>query len=130
LRDAQRRALVDPWSAEPAARIEIVEADARTVMARRADVDAILLDPMYPHSPKSALPAKEMQFFRELTGGDDDAADLLAPALACAASRVAVKRPLRAPPLAGVEPDFTIARGLARFDVYRGRGKMSAPLLP
>jgi 16S rRNA (guanine1516-N2)-methyltransferase len=119
LRDALRRAHADAWSADAAARMSIVEADALALLrARTVHADVIYLDPMYPHSAKSALPQKEMQLFRELTGGDADADQLLDPALACAAARVVVKRPLRASPLAGRAPHHEIATGQARFDVY------------
>src|SRR3546814_12450240 len=68
--------------------------------------DIVHLDPMYPHRDKQALPQKEMQILRELTGSDPDADTLLRPALAIARRRVVVKRPSHAPFLAGREPAF------------------------
>jgi len=78
----------------------------------------IYLDPMYPDEGKAALPSKEMQILRDLTGGDPDADELLAPALHCARLRVVVKRPIKAEWLANAEPSMSIAGTQLRFDVY------------
>lgn len=121
LADAHARALADPQLADAAGRIELVHGDARSYMAGR-HWDSIYLDPMYPHTGKTALPQKEMQIFRDLTTGDPDAAELLDAALASARLRVVVKRPLRAPPLGGRAPDLDYRGTQARFDVY-----LSAP---
>lgn len=120
LADARRRALLDPAAAEAAARLEIVCADARMLMGPdpAARFDVIYLDPMYPERGKTALARKELQLLRELTGGDVDADALLDPALANARRRVVVKRPLKAPPLAGRAPAFALAGTQARYDVY------------
>jgi 16S rRNA (guanine1516-N2)-methyltransferase len=117
LQDAHRRALADPRLAAVAAGIEVRTGDAASLMARQP-WDVIYLDPMYPHSNKSALPQKEMQIFRDLTGGDPDADALLSPALAAARRRVVVKRPARAPWLAGRSPSLSFEGSQARFDVY------------
>jgi 16S rRNA (guanine1516-N2)-methyltransferase len=116
LRDARARALQDSATAEAATRVEIVEADARTLWgpASAPRFDVVYLDPMYPDR-KTALAGKELQLLRELTGGDADADDLLA---ANARRRVAVKRPLKAPPLAGRAPSLKLAGTQARFDIY------------
>jgi 16S rRNA (guanine1516-N2)-methyltransferase len=118
LRDAQRRALADLETRPGAQRINIVEADAAALMRSGQRWDVIHLDPMYPHRDKSALPQKEMQFLRELTGGDDDADALLQPALEAARRRVVVKRPTGAPFLAGRTPAFQLSGKQARYDVY------------
>ena len=128
LADARLRALADPVTAAAAARTAIVGADARNLLALPPSAvagglagerfDVIYLDPMYPDRGKSALAKKELQLLRELAGPDDDAAELLEPALANARRRVVVKRPLRAPPLARREPSLAFAGSQARFDVY------------
>jgi 16S rRNA (guanine1516-N2)-methyltransferase len=82
----------------------------------RADV--VYLDPMYPHSTKSALPAKEMQLLRRLLGEDLDSPALLDAALAYAQRRVVVKRPRHGTRIAGKEPDFAINSPNTRYDVY------------
>ena len=82
------------------------------------NVDAIYLDPMFPHKKKSALVKKEMRLFQQLLGHDPDADALLGPALALAASRVVVKRPNSAEALAGNSPSMAIESKKHRFDVY------------
>jgi 16S rRNA (guanine1516-N2)-methyltransferase len=112
LRDAHLHA-----AGEIAWRIQLVEADAHSVFAS-GRWDVIYLDPMYPDDGKQALPGKEMQILRDLTGGDTDADSLLEPALACARLRVVVKRPSHAPWLAGMKPSMSLASTQLRFDVY------------
>ena len=112
LRDAQLRA-----AAEVAGRIRLIEADAHSVFAS-GRWDVVYLDPMYPDDGKQALPGKEMQILRDLTGGDTDADSLLEPALACARLRVVVKRPSHAPWLNERKPSMSLASTQLRFDVY------------
>lgn len=78
----------------------------------------IYLDPMFPHRDKSALVKKEMRVFRPLVGADDDAPELLAAALALASHRVVVKRPRKAPHVAGAKPGYTLEGKSSRFDIY------------
>jgi 16S rRNA (guanine1516-N2)-methyltransferase len=119
LEDARRRAAADPATAAAAARTQVVHADARRVLETAATgFDVVYLDPMYPHQGRTALAAKELQLLRELCGADPDADALLAPALAVARRRVVVKRPLKAPPLAGRAPSLAFSGTQARFDVY------------
>lgn len=117
-RDALRRALQDALAAAAAARITLVEADATLALAAAQGHDAIYLDPMYPDDGKRALPSKEMQMLRDLTGGDADADALLHAALASGVPRIAVKRPAKAPWLAALKPQAVIEGTQARFDLY------------
>ncbi len=82
------------------------------------EIDAVYLDPMFPHRKKSALVKKEMRVFQQLLGSDDDADGLLLPARTLAKQRVVVKRPDYAEPLAGVTPTMAIKSKKHRFDVY------------
>jgi len=83
------------------------------------NIDVVYLDPMFPHSDKSALVKKDMRLFQQLFAtSDDEAMQLLACARAAARLRVVVKRPAKAAPLATVEPAYTIAGKAVRFDVY------------
>ncbi len=82
------------------------------------EIDAVYLDPMFPHRKKSALVKKEMRVFQQLLGSDDDADSLLAPARTLAKQRVVVKRPAYAEPLAGLSPTMAIESKKHRFDVY------------
>ncbi len=78
----------------------------------------IYLDPMFPHRDKAALVKKEMRLFRPLAGDDDDAPALLEAALALATHRVVVKRPRKAPTIAGVQPGYALEGKSSRFDIY------------
>ncbi|SFN74404.1 16S rRNA (guanine(1516)-N(2))-methyltransferase RsmJ [Xenorhabdus japonica] len=80
--------------------------------------DVVYLDPMYPHKQKSALVKKEMRVFQSLVGADEDADNLLEPALALAKRRVVVKRPDYAEPLARVKASAAITTKNHRFDIY------------
>ena len=100
-------------------RLELRLGDARSVLADPTlpAPDVIYLDPMFPGEGRTALPRRELQLLRELTGDDDTGAELLVLARARARRRVVVKRPLHAPALA---PDASLVfKGRAvRFDVY------------
>ncbi|MFQ1049290.1 class I SAM-dependent methyltransferase [Avibacterium paragallinarum] len=80
--------------------------------------DVVYLDPMYPHKAKSALVKKEMRIFQHLVGADEDADQLLAPALQIAQKRVVVKRPDYATFLAEKAPHFSRETKNHRFDIY------------
>lgn len=80
--------------------------------------EVIYLDPMFAKANASALSKKEMQVLRMLVGLDDDAPKLLAVALSCRPHRVVVKRSLKAPPLDGRAPSFSLRGTTIRYDVY------------
>lgn len=80
--------------------------------------DAIYLDPMFPEREKSAAVKKDMQFLQALVGPDLDADGLLAVALNLATYRVVVKRPNKAPFLAGQTPSAQVPSKKHRFDIY------------
>lgn len=84
--------------------------------------DTIYLDPMYPHSNKSALNSLEMRIIRELVGADIDADQLLETALIHAKKRVVVKRPKGAPQLNDRSPSHDIKMKNSRYDVYMIHG--------
>ncbi|NRA25222.1 MAG: class I SAM-dependent methyltransferase, partial [Oleispira sp.] len=66
-----------------------------------AQPDIVYLDPMFPHSSASAEAKKEMKLFRSLVGADLDEDELWAQADTIARCRIVVKRPAKAPPVAG-----------------------------
>ncbi len=105
---------------EIAHRLRLLRGDARALLAAwsGAPPEAILLDPMFPERAKSAAVRKEMRFFHDMVGDDADAPALLEAALALALHRVVVKRPRKAPPLAGRQPSYAITGRSTRFDVY------------
>ena len=117
LEDGLRRALTDATARETAARVHLVSGDSLALLAK-GSWDVVYLDPMYPDPRREALSKKELQFLREITAGDPDADGLLPIALRTAHKRVVVKRPAKAPPLAGCEPDYRLQQTQARFDVY------------
>ena len=80
----------------------------------------IYLDPMFPQREKSALVKKEMRFFHDIVGKDEDSAELLEIALNRAIERVIVKRPIKAELLNSRKPDFDIRGKTVRYDVYLG----------
>jgi 16S rRNA (guanine1516-N2)-methyltransferase len=122
LEDALQRARAseDPAVLALAQRLRLVQADARATLQhwQGEAPDSVLIDPMFPERSNSAAVRKEMRLFHEIVGDDEDAPALLAAALAVAAHRVVVKRPRKAPPLAGPRPAYAISGRSTRFDVY------------
>lgn len=121
--DALQRSAADPEVAEVTARLTLRQGDATRELTELAGREAfapqvIYLDPMFPHSEKTAQVKKEMQFFRELVGQDEDADLLLDQALNLASHRVVVKRPRKAPLLSGKEPNLVLSGKANRFDIY------------
>ncbi len=122
LRDAHQRALNNPAQADVAGRIDLLALDSCSALKDPhildRPYDVVYLDPMYPEDGKTALPSKEMQILRDLTEGDEDADSLLPLALGAARLRVVVKRPSKAPWLAGRAPSMSLQSTQLRFDVY------------
>lgn len=88
-------------------------------LTEQSQFDVVFLDPMYPHTDKSSAAAKkEMAFFRDLVGKDEDADKLLVEAKQRAIYRVVVKRPKGAPFLNQEEPTYQLEGKSGRFDVY------------
>ena len=81
--------------------------------------DVVYLDPMFSGKTNNALVKKEMRIFREIVGDDEDADELLQVALLQAKYRVVVKRPRKAPALAGINPTYKLEGSACRFDVYQ-----------
>lgn len=121
LKDALERALKHPKFLSLS--IELIKIDALTYLKQTASnlhsfPEVIYLDPMYPHSSKSALAKKEMRFLRQLVGDDNDAHNLLELAIVCAKKRIVVKRPLLSCYLANKKPHHSILGKQHRLDVY------------
>ena len=120
LADGLQRAAGDPGVQPIIARMTLIDGDAISAMLSwTAGIpEVIYLDPMFPHRDKSALVKKEMRVFRDIVGADDDAPALLAAALALASHRVVVKRPRKAPAVAGPHPGFALEGKSSRYDIY------------
>ncbi|HEY7883592.1 MAG TPA: class I SAM-dependent methyltransferase [Cellvibrionaceae bacterium] len=101
-------------------RMQLTQADARQYLAaaQAGSVDVVYLDPMFPERQKTADVKKEMRAFHQLVGADEDAAELLDAAMHTARYRVVVKRPRKAPDLAGRSPSFRLEGKSSRFDIY------------
>lgn len=101
--------------------VQLIHTDAtiflKQILQTKQFPDIIYLDPMYPHSRKSALAKKEMRLLRQIVGDDTDADSLLPLAIACA-QRVVVKRPRLAAFLAQLNPHHSIFGKQHRFDIY------------
>lgn len=120
LRDGLARA-AESEVADIVARMTLFRADARQWLESLAEEDApdvIHLDPMFPHSDKTAQVKKEMLAFRDLVGADADNAELLEVALRRARCRVVVKRPRKAPAIDGPAPSFVLEGKSGRYDIY------------
>ncbi|GAB4350841.1 MAG: class I SAM-dependent methyltransferase [Immundisolibacter sp.] len=100
-------------------RLQLRRVDARVALADPAlpMPDVIYLDPMFPGEGRTALPRRELQLLREVTGEDGSGAELLALARSRSKRRVVVKRPLHAPALAP-DADLVFKGRAVRFDVY------------
>jgi len=124
LADGLQRAALDPEVGPIVARMTLHAGAAQEWLARQQQLAAaerpevIYLDPMFPHSKKSAQVKKEMRLFRDLVGADADADQLLPLALAVATARVVVKRPRKAPFLADRNPSYSLEGKSGRFDIY------------
>jgi 16S rRNA (guanine1516-N2)-methyltransferase len=111
----------EPQLMETLERLSLTECDSLATLSeigREQRPDVVYLDPMFPERTKSAAVKKEMRVFHELVGKDADADGLLPLALEVALSRVVVKRPRLAAPLAGIEPSHSLRGKRSRFDVY------------
>lgn len=121
LADALERLDQSPDGAGLAAHLHLYPGDAIAFMRERAGPerpDVVYLDPMYPETGKAAKSRKDMQLLQHLLGTDPDPPGLLETALRTARQRVVVKRPRKAPALAGPEPSHRITGKSTRFDVY------------
>lgn len=112
----------DPWLAGVVQRMRLYPGDARhNATTRVPGVDVIYLDPMFPARGKSAAVKKEMALFQRLlerATDPQDAQELLLWALRQDVARIVVKRPAKAPQLAGRVPTHSVSGKSVRYDVY------------
>lgn len=120
LEDGLRRAAMDPELEPIVRRMQLLHVDAHDWMSSQpaGSVDVVYLDPMFPEEGRTARAKKGMYLFQQLLEGDLDADALLVPARRLAGQRVVVKRPKRAPVLAGVKPSGQQVGQSTRFDLY------------
>ncbi len=121
LQTAIQEAGQHPVTAPIVARMTLHRADAMEYIKTCKEFDAMYLDPMFPHSTKSALVKQKMRDLRETVGADQDADALLPLAVSKARYRVVVKRPAKAPHLNQQTPDHMIKGKSNRYDIYINR---------
>ncbi|MEH6343702.1 MAG: class I SAM-dependent methyltransferase [Bermanella sp.] len=120
LEDALLRASLEPEVHAITEHMELHQGSSISFMENlpKDCFDVVFLDPMFPHTGKKAQVKKSMQYFRDMVGKDEDADDLLAPALKLASYRVVVKRPRKSPFLNQQKPSFSQEGKANRFDIY------------
>ncbi len=120
LEDGLKRAYQDPQIGEwTRRRMRLHHGASQTSLTRLGvEADVVYLDPMYPRREKSAKVKKEMRLLQTLVGSDEDADQLLNPALRIARKRVVVKRPDYAEYLDNKTPSVSIKTRKNRFDLY------------
>ena len=118
LADTLLRARDDERLSKVAARMRLVEGDARETLASLDEApDVVFLDPMFPERRRRASTNKKLQLFQVLERPCEDEDALMAAALTARPRKVVVKRPLKGPHLAGVKPSSSLAGKVVRYDV-------------
>ncbi len=118
LADALERATADAELAAVAGRMRLVAGDSVAVLPELGrPVDVVYLDPMFPARTKSAAVKKKFQLLHRLESPCANEAELMDAALAARPRKVVVKRPIKAPVLAGVRPSHSISGKAVRYDV-------------
>ena len=82
--------------------------------------DVVYLDPMFPARQKSAAIGREAVVLKTFSKSPsrEEEAELLSLALERSVYRVVVKRPIKAPPLAGPPPTSALRGRVVRYDLY------------
>ncbi len=118
LADALERAACDSDLAVIASRMRLVAGDSVAELpALGRPVDVVYLDPMFPARTKSAAVKKKFQLLHKLESPCANEAELMDAALAARPRKIVVKRPIKAPVLAGVAPSHSISGKAVRYDV-------------
>ena len=118
LADGLRRAADDPELSGVVERMSLVEGDSIEILPSLTEApDVVYLDPMFPARTKSAAVKKKFQLLHRLESPCADEASLMDAALAAHPRKIVVKRPIKAPVLAGVRPSHSISGKAVRYDV-------------
>lgn len=117
LENALYRAAKLPELSEIVARMRLIEADCINALPRAESKPSVVyLDPMFPRRQKSALVKKKFQLLHYLEQPCADEAALLRAAIAASPEKIIIKRPVKAPFLAGIKPGYSISGDGIRFD--------------
>ncbi len=118
LADGLRRAVDDPVLSGVVGHMSLVEGDSIEILPSLTEApDVVYLDPMFPARTKSAAVKKKFQLLHRLESPCADEASLMDAALAARPRKIVVKRPIKAPVLAGVRPSHSISGKAVRYDV-------------
>ena len=118
LADGLRRAVDDPELSGIVGRMSLVEGDSIEILPSLTEApDVVYLDPMFPARTKNAAVKKKFQLLHRLESPCADEASLMDAALAARPRKIVVKRPIKAPVLAGVRPSHSISGKAVRYDV-------------
>ena len=105
--------------------LRLLQAESAAYLASHPNsCHGVYLDPMFPERNKSAAVKKNLRWLQTLAEQPLDQSEeeiLLNAALTAATKKVVVKRPLRAPCLAGRKPGHALTGKAVRFDVYVAR---------
>lgn len=103
-----------------AANLSLMPVGAAAIALPPGPWHAVYLDPMFPARDKSAAVKRDLQWLQQLCPYPDAEEEraLLDLARRQPCDKVIVKRPRRAPDLAGLEPHHRLDGKTVRFDVY------------
>ncbi len=119
LKDALRRAKRNPALKEIVGRMNLVQGDSISALEKQVDpIDVIYLDPMFPERQKSGLINKKLQLIQKLEPPCSTETELFSAAMQAKPGKIIVKRPLKAPCLAGLAPSYSLNGKAIRYDCY------------
>lgn len=117
LADCLRRAREDERLAAAAGRMRLAVGESTLVLRQLPQAPQLVyLDPMFPAKGKAALTKKKLQLLQMLEPPCTQEEELLAAALGAGPRKVVVKRPLKAPALAGAAPSSSVRGKTIRYD--------------
>lgn len=118
LADGLKRFKDVPGLSDALSRMSAFNEDSITALGSLSRTpDIILLDPMFPGRSKSGLIKKKFQLLQQLEAPCDNEAELLNAALSAGPGRIIIKRPAKAPALAGHKASYQITGATIRYDV-------------
>lgn len=119
LRDAMRRAALEPELEPIISRMHLIEGDSIALMPKLGFApDLVYLDPMFPARQKSGLINKKLQLIQKLERPCVEEAALFDAALALGPKKLVIKRPLKGGFLAEKKPHYTINGKAIRYDCF------------
>lgn len=86
--------------------------------AEEAQGKVIYFDPMYPKTRQKRLSRKEMSWFQDLVGTDEDADFFIAAWIEAGAKKVIVKRPVKYVAGGSKKPRQSLTGKSVRYDIY------------